>query len=366
MVIYTTLILTNILIGLLCRRLEINSNKSYVNIYLFLFFLTTFIISGFRSNTVGTDTKNYEGIFTSIYSLGYNYTHFWKSPGYSIYNMLLSKLSSNPQIITVTNSLVIMIGFTWIIKKFSVNPYSSSTLFITLYYYFITMNATRQYISIIFLVVSMYYFIDNKKIFILFFLLAISFHKISVVGLIYFLMYKINWDLKKYFILSIISTIISFNFLRVVTFFSKYFSDYENYVDSSLSINISSQGSGNKIFLSLFLFLFVILGIYIVYKNADNNDKLYRFLLGCTLISSILDFSLSTNIMAIRIIMYFNIFFILFIPSTIQYSSIFIREKLMYRILVSGTVIIFTLIPFYYQLSRNMVNVLPYNFFNFK
>lgn len=363
MIIYTSLLFFNFLSMIYFMYLEEKTNKKYVKYFLIFNFISIFLISGFRNSSIGTDTRNYESIFSTISSMGFNYYDFEKFPGYTIYNLVLSKITTWPQIITIVNAFIISLGMCFSFKKMSINPYMSSFLYITLYHFFVTMNATRQYISIILLFISLHYFIQKKNRFILYFLLAISFHQVSIIGLAYFILFRKKWNINNYLMLTILTIIGGASFDRMTVIFSKIFKEYESYFNQSSAVNIMSTGNGNKIILSLFLMIFIILGLFVVYYNKDENNQYYRFMLACTLISLILDILFSKNIMMIRIILYFNIMYIYFIPATIFYFSKFMKEKGQFRVLASVVTIVVTLIPFYYQLSQNMVDVLPYSFF---
>lgn len=363
MIIYTSLIIINLISILIFKSLEARKGKDFSSYYLLVFFVTTFVISGLRAQSVGTDTYNYQSIFQTIGLMGTEYYDFSKFPGYTLYNLFIYRVNNNPQIITIFNSLVISLGMSICFKRLSTNPYMSSLLYITLYHYFVTMNATRQYISVIFLFISIYYFINKKKRFLLYFTLALSFHQVSIIGVLYFILYKIKWNTKRYIWLGISTILSGVFFSRFTIIFSKIFPDYNMYFNQNSAVNLASTGNGNKVILSLFLMIFILMGVYVVKKNVDKNDSYYRFLLACVLISLILDIIFNKNIMMIRVVLYFNIMYLFFIPLTISYFSCFIKEKYMFNIITSVGTLLITLIPFYYQLSNNMVNVLPYLFF---
>lgn len=363
MLTYNMLLMFNILTLLFSVLLEKSKKKSFVNLYLLFFFLSLFLISGFRASTIGTDTQNYESIFLSIGHYGKHYYNFWKFPGYSFYNLFLYKISSWPQILIIMNSFIITLGFVISFKKWSISPYISSMLYIVLYHYFVTMNATRQYISILLLFLSLHYYTKRKSVFIIFFIMAITVHQVSLLGISYFILYKINWSRFKYFILFIITPILSFLMSAFSRIFVRMFSDYESYFNMTGNINLSSTGSGNKLVLSTFLSIFIMMGLLVVHRNKDKNDKKYRFMLACVLISFILDILFSKNIMMIRVALYFNIIYLYFIPYTIHYFSGFFKESISFRVYMYIFTLLVLLIPYYYQLSRNMVDVIPYQFF---
>ncbi|MEQ7221386.1 EpsG family protein [Vagococcus fluvialis] len=361
MLYYTILLLLLLIICLLFYSLEKNFDKDFSAIYLITFTVILFLVASFRSEFVGTDTRSYENIFFNITN-NYNKTlYIDKFPGYYYYNLILSFLSSEPHFVTIINSLIVLTGISYSVKRLSINKYLSSLLFFTFFFYFNSLNISRQYIALVFMLISFVKFKDNNKLIsLIMFLLSISFHPTAFIGIIYFIYDKIEWNIKKYSFLALLALIFPLTLSTIQQLFLKIFPAYNMYFSDSSLISINTLGSGNKILLTLFFVFWVFLGLIICYYNIDKNDKTFRWLLALCLTSVIFDLFFYKIIIIDRMSVYLSVFFVFYLSYIPRYISAFFKERIFVKLFLTIFIFTLSLAPFYFQLSRNNSNVIPY------
>ncbi|MEQ7219753.1 EpsG family protein [Vagococcus fluvialis] len=358
---YITLLFAVIIISIFFSLIESKIGEKIQLPYLIIVFVIIFMISAIRSDNVGSDTINYKQIFMNIGNYGFESPFFKKFPIYSFYNLLLFKISSNFLIVNIVNGAIIYSLLLFSIKKLSVNIYLSNVLFVLLYCYFDTFNITRQYISISLLLLSFFLFISKKKKWIFTFVSSILIHASAVIGATYVVFYKINWNVKRYFLLSILSFIFFINMERLLRIFYKIFPMYKVYSsENNAQISIVTSGNANKLVLYVFYLIFIILGIMIVNYNLDKNNKIFRTQLAIVLFSIIPSFMFPNNILLERTLVILNINYIFVIPGVIKYFSKIFKEYSVSKRIFEIVVCIALLIPFYFQLNNNNGRIIPY------
>lgn len=176
-----------------------DSKKSLV--YLIIIGLIVSLFIGLRQSKVGRDTESYISHFNDAASIQ-NIDKFEIGFSYLIY--FISKHTNSVEFFFFIIALIITIGYVKFfnnVYKKTLNLRSSSLgrylIFFTIllfssWYYALTMNGIRQGVSLVFLYLSLYQlFYENKKIkFIVFYLLAISFHHASIMMAPLLLFYK--------------------------------------------------------------------------------------------------------------------------------------------------------------------------------
>lgn len=131
------------------------------------------IFAAFRANTVGADTRQQQIImdlcrYESWRSLATAHSHFsWFfladiEMGYRYYCKILSVLSTNPQIITIANSILLMFLVYRLAKMYSRNQWLSAFLFFTLGFYQTALNMAPSMIASL-IVMNGFVYIKEKK-----------------------------------------------------------------------------------------------------------------------------------------------------------------------------------------------------------
>lgn len=141
-------------------RLWCNDTGTYRDIYIYL------------TSSTGSIFKNID------WSLG-------ASPGFQLINTILKHLNFSSQSFLMFYSIVTNAIYLWFLKKYSPNFWLSIFLFWTMGVYTFTAAALRQCVAVAFALVGIDRFLNNKKAqFILWVLLATTFHAYSIIFLI--------------------------------------------------------------------------------------------------------------------------------------------------------------------------------------
>lgn len=183
-----------------------------------------------RSLDIGNDTKAYYNLFCSIAD-GTN-IQLWSTRyeiGYLLLNKLISWITDNFWIFLSIINAIIYYAYFLFFKNYSVNPVMSVFMFFTFGTWGQTVNIIRLQLAI---AMAIYAFIckDKKRhlLMVTFLLLAISFHRIALVFLLFlFVPQKIT---KKFCLLTIALTAIGISILptlmQIVARYIPYFSTY--------------------------------------------------------------------------------------------------------------------------------------------
>ena len=199
MAIYYGLLLFIVASFVIQKKYSVKLRKKRVDreIFIFVAWLLLSSVAGFRAYRVGTDTLTYVAI--------YNNKSDDMEIGFSWLIQLLHELALKPTAFLfacalITNGLVLIA-----ISRLSDNVWLSVYLYITLYYYFNSFNAMRQYIAVSILLNAFYY--ASKKRwgpYSVLLIIAISFHSSALIGIVFVLIFgygSIDQNKKTKFIL---------------------------------------------------------------------------------------------------------------------------------------------------------------------
>lgn len=177
------------------QRINYDSITIFISSCIIVFFMA------FRAVSIGADTKQYcygfnqikqlsfmELFITPIYGLGGNYELNFEY-GYRAWNWLTSFFSQNQQIITIANSILIVVLLAKLIKKQSPYPFLSMWLYITLGIFQTQMNMARNAIAILICYHALQYIKEQKLTkYVMFVFFATMFHESSILFFaVYFL-----------------------------------------------------------------------------------------------------------------------------------------------------------------------------------
>ncbi|MDN3425677.1 EpsG family protein [Planococcus notacanthi] len=349
------------------------SNKSDLkkNMYIYFTFGLFLILSAFRGENVGNDTINYLNLFKEI-SVSDNLSLF--SPrfevGYVYLNKVLSYFSSNPQIILIVTSIIIMLGFARFISKYSKIPWLSVYLFFTLGYYGMSLNTIRLNIAIVLVLLS-YDFLKNKKAFRFIFviILASLFHRTAIFFLIAWPLIKMKITLKTIAIFCLVSIGMYFSFPSLLSMSLSLFPTYGYYVGSDYLNGEVRLASVMNMLVGISI---ALLGILINHQkhinekkeisfktkerdNEDNHNMLILLFTGISLIFISFRFNLLD-----RIGDYFIVFAIVYLPNVmVQLKDSKLRYTLIYFIIL----LFFAYVATIQMLRPEWNEIYPYSFF---
>lgn len=334
---------------LLYKILKLKNCKKYFCIIVFLLFT---IMQGFRAIDIGSDTEKY----VKFYNLSKNFSlieillckNWVIEPGYGLLMKLIVTLNIPSQVFLIIVAAVINGGFTYFIYKESKAPLISTIIFLGAEFFILSFTALRQMIAVM-LILNSFKYIKQKKLFkfICMVLLASTFHKTALIFLPAYFFKDIKITKKVMLFCLIVFFIVQLIGIPVLTFLIKQF-----YYDSYL---ISTGGGFTQ---TLVILVYLLFGLYF-YKHVEReNHILYIFIYIAFLIQSL---ACRIN-MAGRLMWYYYIFLVIFLPMIIEkISSKKLFNKNYINIIKIG--IIGTFIIQYLFFSINMYNVLPYSTF---
>ena len=136
MLIYLVQLILILILGIFMKPSKSDSKKK---LFLFCAFVILCFVACLRDYTVGYDTKQYVTAFNKASSLTLsNFSYLRYEYGFTFLLWLLSKISSNWQILLIITSLFINFSVLRFIEKNSDNPFFSVLIYILLNFYFFT------------------------------------------------------------------------------------------------------------------------------------------------------------------------------------------------------------------------------------
>ena len=337
----------------LSRKLIIDS----VEIKLFLCFVVLTFVSGLRGGNVGTDTNSYLNIF--LISNGLQNGHIRIEFLFYALNRIVGIFTDNPQWILLVSSAIISFNILSFIKNNSNDVCLSVFLYVCLFYYLASFNVMRQYIAISIILYSIKYIKDERFLpFLVSVIVAMGFHRMAIVGIFLWFIFKSNVSIKRVILCGIILIGGIISFPLVFTIIKIIWKDlFFYYVNEE--IGYAGGWMMPVVYTCIFIAAFVVVVFDKEWQQNDNNLSLFT----CSLISMIWGFSpfvirglSATSIQ--RIGWLYQIFSIALIPNLLD--SRFFKNK---KFLVRSIVVLFGLVHLIYFLSvgeHGLHNVNPY------
>ena len=321
-----------------------------------------------RSMYVGADTKQYVTIFQQISRIdlrnlftsqlyawgGYSMTF---ESGYLLYNKVISFFGDNGQLITIVNSVLIIVLLAAVVKKWSQIPVLSYWLYLTLGFFQTHMNMSRNAIGI-FLAYIGFQFIEKKRpvLYSIIIFVASLFHRSVLLLLpVYWLVNYIGLNHKRviqlliaFIVFGLFFTSIRPVLLRVVPLrFQRYFLGSTSRFDGLLVGAVQ-----------LFLVAFVYIMVHPRKRDTLLNDTslgCWMFLVEILFFAVGMDLSYGTRMAAV-----FSPFIIVFLPSMIS-KGIQTQKQ---RTTLTALLMFITGVQYIIRLSINNIgSTQPYEFF---
>lgn len=322
-----------------------------------------------RASTVGKDTQFYSYSFTQfpdipwsklfttrIYATESANWFFDFEPGYRIYNKLLSYLSSSRQMITVCNSVFIIVLIYQFIKKNSPNYMLSIWLYITLGIFQTEMNVTRNAISIL-IVYNALEYIEKKELskYIFWCCIASSFHSAALIFIpIYWCAnyWRVSIDKCVYVILGAI----------ICGIICPYITPYlVGIVPSGLETYLAAESENIQSIIVGMLHLCVFIIAYYSVHPKLRGEVLDKYRIGAVmLLVNICFFGLNIGLRyAARMAGLFGPYLIVFVPQIIE--NITSRNKK--NVVTAGIVMLTGAVYIARLFINNIGGTIPYRFF---
>lgn len=316
MIVYSVMLLFTLAFSFLTDRIRI-FNERHPNLFyrvhmewicVFFAIIPLIIVSSLRYD-VGVDYFNYGTIFNLIRNYD-NRVHY--ELGFYWINKIVGKITDNPQWVLIICALLTMFFIGWAVAKSSYNITLSLFLFVTLGFYFYSMNNPRYYIALALSLLAGV-LVQNKKSIWALLLIGIGalfFHKSILFMIPILLILKIPFNTISYILLSAITILISFlrEPIRAILF-----SVYSEYQGSRYD---DGKGSIFNILLSCGVLVWALLYHKHWYQKKD------QFYFNLAWMASIFyAFYGSWIPESTRIGYYMSLSYILFIPKLISYET---------------------------------------------
>ncbi len=364
MIVNLVVIFLILIIGSIFNRIyKLNSDTNYVRKKYIKFICIILILqSGLRNVAVGPDTYNYfnkyENIKTKTWVDIYNTTiEYYKTgnslirdPGYDFFQKTVQLISKNFQFFLFVIAIIFFSAFgTFVYRntKRLKDVILAFLIYSVLFSTFFSYTGQRQTIATALILFS-YEFIKKKKIlpFLFLVLIASTIHKSALIFIPFYFINQIKKTKNFYRIVLLLFPIIMIYSNNLANFFI-ILGGYELYNQY--------EGAGSYTFTTIFLAISVIalLRSKIILKYNPKAQYFYNAFAIALLFLPLTWFNPS----AMRVVQYFSIFMVLFIPEIIH-SFNYISVKI--GVSIAKFTIILLIVLF---IKSNWNNSMPYGFF---
>ncbi|MDR4925438.1 EpsG family protein [Peribacillus simplex] len=326
---------------------------SLKSIFLFLAFFQTYLILCMKNYSIGTDTVSYLSGYRmtmqidwkEIFNFANDQLVFNFERGFILVTKVITIFTDNFTIYLAILSALMVIPLFLIIKKYSMMPFVSLILFVTMGFLNFYLSGLRQGIAISIVVLSFNYIVKRRILsFVFLVTIAMLFHKSAM------------FFYPAYFLLNInITPLVGlFYFLFFVIFYVFRFSIIQ-FISTFIYSDAQILDTGAYTLFIIVFFTFIIgLLFYKKVISLNNDNKLIYNLIGVAAGLMILNTVSNTGL---RLANYYFIFIIVFIPNIISsFDNKWLRH-------ISTILVVLFTTSYYFLVGINSNNVLPYKFF---
>lgn len=343
---------------ILFKKYKVENSKKIFCILVFVLFS---LIQGLRSFDIGNDTINYINFFElskKISLIDIIVMKQWSiEPGYGLLMKICSTINFTTQMFLIIVAVIINGGLMYFIYKYSDNPLVSVIIFMGVEFFTLSFTALRQMIAVIILLNS-YTFIEKKNPikFVLMVLLAASIHKTALIFLPVYVLKNIKVNLKTIYIaigICLISQLIAIPFVIFVA---------QRIFAQSYLVNVIGGG----ITQALVILVYILLGIFIYKDSIKKEEGIKNNYLVFIYIAFFIQTLACRINMVNRLIWYFYIFIIVYLPNMKKEitKNIIIKNKEIKLSDIYEFIIISLSVAQYLFFSIDMYNVVPYKILN--
>ena len=372
MVEYIIMLIMIIILGIIVQPNRTSTRKK---IYIIVSFGSMAILAALRKYTIGIDLELlYAPAFENIAKMGWESLSLIEmETGYVYFCKLLTLISQDVQVLIIVTSIFIYSIYGWFIYKNSKNVIISTTMFIFLSLFFMSMNIVRQEIAVAIILIAYEFLKKNKKIVsIALIILATTIHASAIICLLIFIPLYGKEFKKKYLIISVIVIMLLLVIYKPLLTGYSVIADklnISNNKDYSTYLESETYGVGNvnlnTISTILFAILVYVLGYYyITYLNKEEDKeqkKVQSFYLFTTMFYSIVTIvSIKMTIIS-RLSYYFIPFVLLILPECLSISKNKYNKQLII-VLIYG-VMMAKYFYIFFNLADVLFGVMPYEFF---
>lgn len=322
---------------LLCLGgLAVLKDKRIEGVLFLATFCFFFLVAGFRTEQVGSDSYFYARLYES-FSYGGAFqpriSEFFTGRmeyGYLLLNKVLYSLSSS-YVLLFSVSSFITLGITFfVIKKISPNPFLSLVIFFGYRLFSFSMAAIRAGLSISLCTLGFYFFLKKKKgLAFLVILLASSFHLSALMFLILFVVEKIPLSPKTFWISGALAVVCMMLLQPILAWFLQVSQRYQVYGSEEDLITFNLATILNFLVI-LVVFLF---GEWCLKKEEDRLILLLRKIIYLSVLISFV--AIRVPLLG-RLTLLFGSFILFYIPLVVERIYSFKNRLLTKSLIVLG------------------------------
>lgn len=318
------------------------------------------LLMGLRGTSVGTDTYMYGNIYNwyKFYDLNTALSDT-KSIGWSFYVYILSRMGINYHGYLFISSIIMCFLMYKIISYFfqKNNSCFAVALFLLMYTYFQMFNTFRYHIAIVLLIYGLIKLFQKKRIqYLIFTLLAISFHSTMIIGLVFIPIYiisKHSHSKMNLLLWILIFTVGMFGIDIFINFFIKIFPQYGSYLSTS-NETLSSTNNGRTIILRI---VELAIGMFFFCMMKKQSNPIEKFLIFNLIFANIVGAIFYKRTLMVRldsIFLFMDFISIAYFAKKIEFN----KDKL---IIKGGLAIAFSILLII-MLKGNYGSIIPYTF----
>lgn len=279
--------------------------KTWFNFSVFLLIF----VSSLRGIDVGTDTIHFAETYRMIKSSVSE--HISSHTLFVHYYKLLFSLGLPYRAVMFITTLITVLPVTYVAKKTSNNPSVVILFYVLLGFYFHSFNVSRQMMAVSFVLLSYYFFVSNKYVYtVIFVVVAASFHTSSMITIPFFALRYLPLIKEKTVWMSLILLSYTIPMIVDLTRFSYLFfevSSFERY-----AVHDGEAESIGR--LPIYSTILSIIYLYLLYRN-----KAFDFIFRISILSLIfVNFLYTSPSYAMRITFYFTIAQVLFFANMVK------------------------------------------------
>lgn len=242
------------------------------SVFLIVSFIHFAIIAICRDVSVGTDTYNYSSVYNVLKdSGGMTSSHIAASSEvFALYLKAMTHIFPFTSGYMISTSLPSIMCVFYFIKQCSENYFYSVYLYGTFYFYFFSLNASRQFLAIGLILVC-YVLVKKNKVFtsIVIFLLACNIHSAACIFIIYYCLKFIHWNDKRLLLCILGITITVPMATKFLNLFLRIYPQYDWMKSILFSSKYLSQGRMSLVYASYCL-ISIMIGLLFVLQNKIN------------------------------------------------------------------------------------------------
>jgi len=309
-------------------------------VFVFFIFCILVFLYSFRGIDVGVDTSTYYDIFCSI-SSGADLEYL--EPLWEALNKMVINIGGDFNLLLFFSSLLMLVPIFYVAYTYSINPALSLYIYYSMYFFCGSLNLSRQYLSISFVLCSFCFFKSYPFRAICCFLIALGFHISSVFVVLIIPFLYVNISRKKALISLFLSFGIGTFYVKHLTLFVLSFL-YQGYAERDL---FRTDDVGLLFVIAMDIFYVCV--FLVADKSLLNSKwgKLYLF--SALVLNLVYPLELGTRL--------YNIFSI---SNLLFYPLLLINNRLKTKKIVECIIIVFFACMFFKMILSNANEVFPY------